>query len=530
MPSIEYGIDKSGQHVKAKSAISKAAYTCPYCYDGIEVRKGAVRDPYFSHNKIINRTPLQRMCPGYTGGNTSDRIIGEVDRLYINNGGLPLYLSKINDNSKKFKIYAYFPVISKESYEILKQHRAKIEIYDKEKMTYNIDNLGYYSLEYMIPWIDIKCNPELNLVDVKKKWLWGIRGIDIEKDVFHSHADGGYRLALGTNIYVGKKYRLLVKMGTIPKVKSINFEKIGDIQFKNDSRYSRFDVYEMLIIVMSEEAKAFIQSKGYRLQAIPDELTSLWPPAVYRGNDLYVNAEEMYFSYENKNSLPLYSVNEYAINDTMSYKEDNIVKVKLLSSNKTLAIGNNDKNIPPEIKFNLVKNNINKIKANIVPEYCFKDYKNKDVVLDNINYGLPLNSKLRFKSNTSSIVKVYRENYVLHSSTQSVENIDYGTVIHCKISGYGSYKYKFIRELKLNNKDNEVDWRKLYSVLITCKGPTVKYHHDVKQFYYRLQNDLNRENNEVFKILDFWIKNNVIPITAINIIKNFKLNGEMKNE
>lgn len=530
MPSIEYGIDRSGHHVKAKYAISKAAYTCPYCYDGIHVRKGEVRDPYFSHNKISNRTPLQRICPGYTGGNASDRIIGEVDRLYVNNGGLPLYLSKMSDDSKRFKLYAYFPFVSNESYTILKQHRAKIEIYDKEKITYSIDNLDYYPLEYMTPWIDIKCNPDLNLMDVKKKWLWGIRGIDIEKDVFHSHADGGYRLALGANIYVGKKYRLLVRKGPAPKVKYTNFEKIGDIQLKNNSGYSRFDVYEMSIVIMNEEAKEFIQSKGYRLQATPDELTTLWPPAVYRGNDLYVNSEEMYFSYENKNSLPLYAANEYAINDTMSYKDTNIVKIKLLSSGKTLAIGTNDKNIPPEIKFNIVKSNINKIKTNVIPKYFFKNYKNKEVKLDNINHELPLNGKLLFKSNISSIVKVYRENYVVHSSTQSLENIDYGTVIHCKISGYGSYKYKFIRAAKLNSVDNETDWGNLYSVLMTCKGPTVKYHYDVNQFYYRLQQDLNKDNYDVFKILDFWIKNGGIPIIAIDIIKNLNLNGEMKSE
>ena len=194
MPSIEYGISRSGHHVKAKYAISKAAYTCPYCYDGIHVRKGEVRDPYFSHNKISNRTPLQRICPGYTGRNASDRIIGGVDRLYVNNGGLPLYLSKMSHDSKKFKLYAYFPSVSNESYTILRQHRAKIEIYDKVKMKYNIENLDYYPIEYMTPWIDIRCNPELNLMDVKKKWLWGIRGIDIEKDFFHSHADGVYQI------------------------------------------------------------------------------------------------------------------------------------------------------------------------------------------------------------------------------------------------------------------------------------------------------------------------------------------------
>ncbi len=63
MPSIEYGIDKSGQHVKAKSAISKAAYTCPYCYDGIEVRKMAKS----REGKVLLPSRVHLMFKGLNG-------------------------------------------------------------------------------------------------------------------------------------------------------------------------------------------------------------------------------------------------------------------------------------------------------------------------------------------------------------------------------------------------------------------------------------------------------------------------------
>jgi hypothetical protein len=100
MASIEYGIDGYGRKIYAKDAIGGWTYMCPYCYEEIHVRKCYDKKDYFAHKSIFNRTPQQRMCPGYTG---EERIEDKVDQVYITNGGLLLYLCESMNGKYQLK-------------------------------------------------------------------------------------------------------------------------------------------------------------------------------------------------------------------------------------------------------------------------------------------------------------------------------------------------------------------------------------------------------------------------------------------
>lgn len=94
-PAIPYGKNIYGELVAPREAERFEYYSCPYCREELNFRAGEVRLPYFAHHRIVGRTPQQMLCPGYRGGNKyNNRSVDAIDRLYVANGGMPLYLCK----------------------------------------------------------------------------------------------------------------------------------------------------------------------------------------------------------------------------------------------------------------------------------------------------------------------------------------------------------------------------------------------------------------------------------------------------
>lgn len=213
---MEYGLDKKGQLLKASFANSWDTYRCPICFEELTLNKGRKQVTYFSHSIIKNRTPLQRICPDYKENKDYSKINNKKDILYIENGGLPLHLLKVDG---QYELRAYFPrLVDKGDYRGLSvkvNNKAKPK--SKYRKTYSLDKLNYYKLDNLNKWIDVELsNPEEKSIgktlydEIKTKWLWGVRGIDISNDIFYEEKDGGYRLALRSNISLAKNYLMIV--------------------------------------------------------------------------------------------------------------------------------------------------------------------------------------------------------------------------------------------------------------------------------------------------------------------------------
>lgn len=292
---MEYAMDKGGHYVHHTVAKKSNSYKCPYCRDEVYIRG----DPNacFYHRPIPNRTPLQRTCPEYHEGTSSyKKIDNPVDIIHINNGGVPLYLCNHGDN---YQLRAYFPSISEDSLNKLSKLGVRVhvntEAYSKkDRKIYNIDNLKFYPVNTIERWIYVKCDSKIDELDVHRKWLWGIRGVDIENDIYHSNKDGGYRVALKSNIIIGETYRIMFDRYP-PNIEGINFEKIGEIWLREKSIRKLICIYEMNIYSFTEAAREFIEGKGYHLAEKPNELIPLWPPAVFKGNEIIFNQRETFF-------------------------------------------------------------------------------------------------------------------------------------------------------------------------------------------------------------------------------------------
>jgi len=185
MASIESGIDGYGRKICAKEAHSGRTYICPDCLEEIHVFKCYGKKDYFAHKSISNRTPQQRLCKGYTGEGHYKRIEGDINKVFITNGGLPLYLSTFA--AEKYQLNAHFPPLSQSTMDLLTNWGTKVVISEKgAKVEHSVINTRFYTVKTTAEWIYVKCtNVKYSIPEVQQKWEWGIRGLDCEKDILH---------------------------------------------------------------------------------------------------------------------------------------------------------------------------------------------------------------------------------------------------------------------------------------------------------------------------------------------------------
>lgn len=355
MASIAYGIDGNGKKTYAEDAYSGRTYICPYCFEDINVRKCTDRDDYFAHKSIHNRTPQQMLCPGYTGG--EGRIETDSDKICVINGGVPLHLVAKNN---EYELIAVFPPLSLASLNKLTSWNTMVEITnDGQKEVFSAFNLHRYRVKTTNDWIKVKCtNMQGYLDEVKKKWEWGIRGLAFDDDFFIADFRGGCRVAQHSNIVVGKEYLFVHRYGSVSGHEGISFKKAGQLTFRNMSISRSYDVYSLVVNEVTDDAIAYIQSKGYQLIEKSDEIVPLWPPTIMEGKELIYpkNTKDAYFYHKRESNQKIFSWDRQY---TRALEEKNNI-ICTTTNNRALILSDYEFNIlSKEIRYILTQDRSN---------------------------------------------------------------------------------------------------------------------------------------------------------------------------
>ncbi|MGB5824482.1 MAG: hypothetical protein WBH44_10455 [Proteocatella sp.] len=518
---MKSGIDSQGKKVYYNDAIVEKRYFCPYCTERLVLKRG--EKACFAHNPKKERTPLERTCPEYHENTSYKKIDNAADVVYINNGGIPLYLC---DDGNKFELRAYFPSVSEICTKSLIESKTEV-IVNNKKWCY-VETLNYYPVSIIEKWIDIKVKPDTKLQEVKRKWLWGIRGINIEKDMYHANNEGGYRVAINANIYVGKKYRMIFSKD-IPTVLGIEFKRLGVIRLKEYGEQKQFFIYEISIKQFTEESRQFIEGKGYCFVEKPSKLIPVWPPAISRGNELIFDKETAWFY--NASSVNKEYVNEMqgrTISNTLSrnkifkisgisiYSEKAIVATnKLVQGQKIAGVG-------AEIKYILKYKKIFNNKNILEPQIIISDIEGRFIDYTQSNNPIPKAGYLSINSNIPIMAKVTKGSYCLYSNKYSLEGISYGSTININCKGFGNIFYQYNKVYTDGKKTNQVDWKLLYNKLYKCRGAKVAPNYMNKLLLYKFKDKLNKENKLVYKILYGWIQKGEIPIGSQRLLDEIK--------
>lgn len=519
MASIEYGIDRrSGKKVYAKEAVSGIYYICPYCSDLINVRKTKPNvEDFFVHKREVNRTPEKMICPGYTGNNKKIERIN--DKVYISNGGLPLYLLKIDES--KYKLEARFPPLTYKTSKLIEKWNLRVIINEgnNRPIEYSAINIRPYPIKSTEKWINIEFrNMQSNLNELKEKWGWGIRGISMDSDFFHSNNYGGFRLSQHSNIVLGKEYLYISEWNKFDNVKGITFNRKGEITLSRRS----YNVNSIVVNEITDESIAFIHTKGYQLIDKNDEIIPIWPPAVIEGKEIIYqeNDEEAYFYKDEISNQQVFSITKNGLIDVDSDKKilktytlDNIIlssdyQFNLLSNEIRYTLTRNRKKFLDKqpIKADVTYKTLNTNKKNF-SDFDINKYKNKDLF---IYSNLPMD------------ILIGKDNYIDYSSKQYIEsNKKYNKIIVSLFAiGYIEHNKSKNELLTINDKKLEILMKKLYR----CKSQLVPFNKE----YLKVLNYMKSKNIEIYKILLKWSLSGKMPYAAVKYIDN--IIGVINNE
>lgn len=516
MAAIEYGLDKNGGKVSAKEAYSHYKYKCPHCLETIIVRKCKQYVDYFAHETIVNRTPQQRMCPGYTGEGAYQKIENEIDQVYIENGGIPVYLCKCSNDTYQLK--ACFPPLSKETMDLLKMWNAMVVISEgNRKEEHSAWHLPHYQIKSLCPWIEIKCqNMQYPINEVKRKWEWGIGGLKFEDNLFHSHAEGGFRVALHSNIVVNKEYLIISNKNHTPIVNGVSFLYKGVINI-----IKNYKVYSMIVDDVTDEAIAFIRNKGHQLITQNDTIIPLWPPCVIQGKELIYKGQDkrsyLYHHSYSEQTLHILKDNEII---EIPDREDIIV---CDTSNKTiLSRDGTSKVFSAEIRAILTQDRSNFQNAFFwKPEVEWKNrnnetnlfFENEDKLFirpDALLEGVTFESNIENK-----VVCLINNNYVKISAKKAFNHIGHRHRIIISIEPFGKIIIEPANEISLKNTTSifEVS-NEMIAQLYKCHSANVvmgNAHDDILKHARKYSPNL-------YKIMMVWKSKNQIPQMAIKIL------------
>jgi len=514
--SIEYGIDGNGRKIYADEAVGGRTYKCHHCGGKIHVRKCYDRNDYFAHENIPHRTPQQMICPGYTGpGKNKD----SEDELYIVNGGVPLHL--IERTEQKFELIALFPPLSQECRDRLIKWDVQVEITgDGTKEIYSAANLRRYRVRNVNKWIYIKCiNMQEKIVEVKKKWEWGIRGLDFENDLFMSDFGGGCRVAQHSNIVIGKEYLLVNKSQKMQDVVGINFKKKGNLTISNMSLKREYEVVSFVVTKATNEAIAFIQIKGFQLIEKNDEIIPLWPPAIIEGKELiYKKGDDEAILYHEKHSNQrIYSLDR--VNPVNISEKDNLIMVQ--TNNKLLIISDYMFNsLSKEIKIILTQDreNYNAIKS-FEPNMRWKFENGTEEII-----GETFPERIRQESvsviaNSRVSVIISRKNYVERSSNGFIGRIKRGQTLFLDNLPFELIVLsEWVEKKDINNFKTKVTVDECVDKLYHCQSTNVTVGKRLDYWIAKTQ-DISID---LYKILLYWKSIGEMPCMAETILKEFE--------
>ena len=511
MASIEYGIDGYGRKVLAQNVQSNRTYICPVCHKEIIVRKGNQRKAYFAHKNKHNRTLEERACPWYTGKGTNDKIISKIDHVYIFNGGLPLYLNSYSKG--KYELKAYFPPLRQSSIRKMEEWGVKVCIEEDgfPETVYSIQNVKSYKLKSLGQRVEISCiNSRSKISEVQHKWEWGIRGLNMDKDIFHANSNGGYRVALNSNIVLGKEYLIVSNENDVHSIEGVSFQKKGILRLRSTNKLCEFNVYEMRIQSKTDEAIKYIQTKGYKLVEKSDELIPMWPPAVIEGKEII---------YRNSHDAFLYHVKE---SDQRLFSLDHIIRsfpqnseiILTDTDNKTLLLSDYEFNsFSSEIRYILThtRDNYDKhqfFKPKILCKVNNQKYNLFDKgIIDNIK-----GCKLSFDADIKVGIYVLKGNYLELSKKRVLGELKSGRKLVLDLGPFGK-KWVENTEFDLQNHFNKnMDLYSRIELLYNCKAYLIPLPRD----FARCLEYSKSISIDLYKIMLKWKLMRKMPYSAIN--------------
>ena len=523
MAAIEYGIDKNGKKIYAEQALRHHTYICPYCHESIGVRKGS-RKAFFAHSPIENRTPAQMMCPGYLGGKSN--IQNETDQVYITNGGIPLYLSQVNDAS--YEIYAIFPTLSDASMELIRDTNAYVEIYldNGEVRKFSAWSIKKVRITSIDKWIKVRI-PDLrksmrklgrsdSIREIRYKWEWGIRGIDIDNDIFQVGKEGGYRLAQHADIIKNKEYYTINRKSKKPNVDGIIFTYCGKVQLSSGWNLIDHYIIKFKVIEITNAAIAFIQTKGYQLIEQDDEIIPLWPPAVVEGKELkYRNISGMaYFYHKNTENQQIFKVDDFGM--SRIHERENVFVSDI--SNQALSLTDYKFNqFSREIRYMIVKDanaeHIDyELKATLQFDKCTIDLTNLEEVSSNIYI-----SKTEIRSNVSVEALLMRKNFIEASSHRFVNQLKSSCSLILDFGAFGVLEITKLEDSKEKQADQCWNLNTIYNIkdqLTRLTVPNITYDRRLDHFL----NIYKKLDSEIYRLILYWRYRGKMPIGALEIL------------
>lgn len=520
MASIEYGIDGYGRKIYAEEAYSGRTYICPYCHEEIHVRKCYNIDDYFAHNAIYGRTPQQMMCPGYRG---QGRIENDIDRVYITNGGLPLYIYEYMDG--KYQLNACFPPISRENMDLLELWDARIEVSENgRKEEYSARNIRYYRLKTKSEWIRIKCkNMKYSIPEVQRKWEWGIRGLNCERDIFHSNYGGGYRVALHSNIVAGKEYLIVNRYEPMQKVSGITYCRKGIMRFNDLYSSQEYDVYSMVVDEVTDDAIAYIQNKGYQLIEKSDEIIPVWPPAVIEGKELiYRKTDNTAYLFHNKYSTQqIFNIGSYGLRNIV----ENGDVFEASTDNRTILLSDYLFNsLSNEIRFTLTQNRENFDNENVfIPSVTWTDGNGEVNQLSTDAIELLDQKKIFIDADVDFVACMVNGVYVEKSAKRVLEDIRRSRKIVISMEPFGMIIIDGNKKEKVEIKSN-LDINSIIKELYRCNSAKVPINKDFYDVYDFAQNN----SEELLRIIKSWAVKKQMPYVAARYL--YLIKEAIKNE
>lgn len=515
MATIEYGIDGYGRKVLAKDGQHNRTYICPICHKGLDIRRE--KNPFFAHKRISNRTLEERACPWYKGNGTNDKIEGEVDRVYIYNGGIPLYLNLMKKG--RYELKAHFPPLRQSNMHKMEEWGVKVCIKEDgfDEIIHNIQNVKYHQVKTLGARIRVNCiHMKQSISEVSQKWEWGIRGLNIYKDIFHSNYCGGYRVALNSNISVDKKYLIVSEKGSRLSIEGIDFKKTGILNLRKFGQICEFQIYSMRVRSITEETIKYIQKKGYKLIEQSDELIPMWPPAVIEGKELIYrkNSDNAYLYHKNISGQKLFFIDSGIRNIS---ENGEIITVD--SDNKTLLLSDYKFNCfsTSEIRYILTRSRDNfKNYKLFEPKVMCNDGNDKYNVLKVNNSDIFKAKKIFFDADFPIKIDVLKGYYLEFSSKRRLESIKRNRKLIIDLGAFGK---KWIEN---NNSellvDTDIDLNSIVEILYNCNSAFIPLPRNyLKYLDYAKQNSI-----DLYKIMFKWKMNKKMPYKAITVLQNIK--------
>ena len=515
--SIGYGIDGNGRKIHAYEARGGRTYICPYCFEEIHVRKCYNRDDYFAHKSISNRTPQQMICPGYTGGGKKS---DSEDELYIVNGGVPLHL--VERKEQYFELIALFPPLSQENMSYLTEWDAKVEITgDGVKEIFSASNLRRYRIKTANEWINVNCtNIQGDISEVRKKWEWGIRGLAFDNDLFMSDFGGGCRIAQHSNIVIGKEYLIVSRFEKLQNIRGINFEKKGTLTFNNMSFIRDYEVYSLMVFDATDEAIAFIQSKGYQLIEKNDEIIPLWPPVVIEGKELIFKKgdNEAILYHEKQSKQEIYSWDR-GLPIHIS-EQDNLIKVQ--TNNKAIIISDYVFNsFSKEIRFFLTQDreNYNIIKS-FEPNMRWKDKNGIEELIGDTFPDKLYRENISVIANSRVLAIISQNGYVEKSSSGLIDKIKRGRTLFIDNAPFGMMVLGGLEEEKkeISEVYNDVIINECVNKLYHCQSHYITVENALDYWIVKAK----EISDELYKILLYWKSVGKMPNMVEHILKELE--------